>query len=136
MFRPMCYILSPMKHDCILAIVGSTSLEGNEEARQKVVEVINDHRPRRIVSGGAKGIDTMAENAADERGIEKSIHHPTVRRWWGDGGFKERNSKIAEEAECLVRISDPASKTYGSGWTADYAESLGKPVERFSVIRS
>jgi len=32
-----------------------------------------------------------------------------------------------------VRISSATTKTYGSGWTADYAERLGKRVHRHTV---
>jgi hypothetical protein len=41
--------------------------------------------------------------------------------------------KVAESCVCLVRIGSPTSRTYGSGWTADYAEMIGKEVTRYII---
>ena len=56
---------------------------------------------------------------------------PKERNW--ERGFKPRNIQIAEACDVLVRIAKKGSKTYGSGWTRDYAASLGKPTEEFIV---
>jgi len=117
---------------CILAIVGSSVLSDEEwpEAVHAVDAAIDRHQPRLVISGGAPGVDTIAEQRADARGIPKQVLAPRVKRWAGPGGFKERNGHIAQGCECLERIYSPDSKTYGSGWTADEAERLGKHVER------
>lgn len=86
-----------------------------------------------LVSGGSDGIDTFADEEAQKLGFSTEIFEPSVRRWKGPGGFEERNKKIAEESDVVVAIRSMTSKTYGSGWTADYAESLGKEVHRIYV---
>lgn len=116
-----------------LAIVGSTSLDGDAEAARIIDEVLDLYRPTVVVSGGAPGIDTMAVRMAQASGISTMEFFPQVRRWAGAGGFRERNLKIAEACDRLVRIVSAESTTYGSGWTRDRAAELGKPTEEFVV---
>lgn len=113
-----------------LAIVGSVSLDGNLEAYRIIREVIDKYKPDTIVSGGAKGVDSMAKEAAKENRIETRIFLPKVNRW---EGYKERNLLIAKECDVLVRIAAKDSKTYGSGWTRDRAKEFGKQVEEFLI---
>jgi hypothetical protein len=106
-----------------------------------------------VISGGARGVDREGVRIAVEQGIVAMEFLPQFPRWHaprvGDavesvqpngvlqvvvpGGFQDRNMAVADACACLVRISSPTSKTYGSGWTADHAEKLGKNVERFVV---
>jgi len=115
-----------------LAIVGSTGLEGNEEALRIINKVLDERKPSVVVSGGAKGIDSMAVAAAKARGIDTQEFLPTLHQW-APQGFKERNLKIAEACDFLVRIVSSNSKTYGSGWTRDQAEKMGKVTEEYVV---
>lgn len=114
-----------------LAIVGSVSLAGSPRAMAAVDEILDRYKPTLVVSGGAIGVDTMAVARAAERRIKTKIFLPKVARW--HDGFKPRNIQIAEACDALVRIYDPASKTYGSGWTRDYARKLGKPTEEIAI---
>ena len=66
-------------------------------------------------------------------GIQVVEFLPTTFKFHGAGGFAERNMKIAEMCVCLVRIASTTTSTYGSGWTADRAEELGKDVYRFHI---
>lgn len=128
---------------CILAIVGSRNVEP-KAARQLIVDALNKHKPVMVISGGAKAnltdrakglvsIDTEAAIIARDNGLVVNEILPTNFHWDGIGGFKERNQKIGDACVCLVRIASTTTKTYGSGWTADYAERMGKNVERFTV---
>lgn len=114
-----------------LAIVGSTILQDDPRASMIINEVLDKYRPDVVVSGGARGIDSMAEAAAKLRGIPTEIHYPKVRAWAAPGGFRDRNLVIARECDRLVRIVSQRSQTYGSGWTRDQAQALGKPTEEF-----
>lgn len=122
---------------CILAIVGSRHFQGvydwTRQAETIITSVLFEHRPVLVVSGGAVGIDTLAKDVAERLGYQVSEVRPTVFTWEGVGGLKDRNSRIASGCQCLVRIFDPASATYGSGWTADQATMLGKHVERYPI---
>lgn len=113
-----------------LAIVGSTLANG-AETRAIVRSVLDRYKPDVVVSGGADGADTIAEEEASARGITCNIFRPKVNRW--RDGFMPRNKLIAENCDALVRIVCPFSRTYGSGWTRDYAKQLGKPTEEISL---
>jgi predicted Rossmann fold nucleotide-binding protein DprA/Smf involved in DNA uptake len=115
----------------ILAIVGSVLLSsGSQEAR--AIEIINlalSLNPEKVVSGGALGVDSLAEGLSELAGIPFKKFLPGNNRWEPDG-FKARNILVAEACTHLLCIRTRQSKTYGSGWTADYAESLGRQVAR------
>lgn len=122
-----------MPSTVVLAIVGSTQFAQDEKATiaaERIIdETIQELRPDHIVSGGAIGVDELAVLAADRWGIPITEYKPKHRRWAPDG-YKARNQLIAEACTHLLCIRHVNSKTYGSGWTADYAHRLGKPVER------
>lgn len=69
-----------------------------------LVEYNIQHFPRDwgIVTGGAKGPDTWAENAARERGLEVVVY-PAEWKKLGRGAGLARNKLIAKHADsCLV----------------------------------
>lgn len=119
-----------------LAIVGSTLFANDQntidDAMRCVDEVIKRYKPDVVVSGGAAGIDTWAAFAAKSFGIEVVEFLPASNRW-KPGGYQERNLVIAENCDQLVCIRHQAATSYGSGWTADQAEKMGKPVERIVI---
>lgn len=127
-----------------LAVVGSTGF-GSELATACAATVIHlayaQFRDEIaagggcVVSGGAHGVDTWAETVAVGFGWTREngkfvAHLPNRKRWEPDG-FKARNQLIAGDCTHLLRLYRPDSPTYGSGWTADRAEALGKVVRRF-----
>lgn len=116
-----------------LAIVGSTSLDGNPSALQLIRQIFDRYQPTTFISGGAVGIDTMAEEEARRRGILRDIRRPRVPSWGAPGGFRERNQEIADRCDVLVRIVASTSKTYGSGWTRDRAAAQGKHTEEYKI---
>lgn len=129
-----------------LAVVGSTSFKsesGLEVAADLIFRVIQKHRPDCIVSGGAKGVDSVAREVALSLGYEHVEPHerldrmgtfceylPRVQRW---EGYRERNLVIAQDCTHLLAIRCAHSRTYGSGWTADRAEEMGRQVHRHIV---
>lgn len=118
----------------ILAVVGSTKFNDDihswHVAYSFLEELIKDIPPNIIVSGGALGIDSIARSLALELNIEFEEYLPNNPHW-EPNGYRERNIKIAESCTRLVCVRHFDSKTYGSGWTADYAERIGKPVKRY-----
>lgn len=86
-----------------IAIVGSSHLTENEErtARQFSSMILNNHLKEGsviLISGGAKGVDTQAEDVAKQLGIECKIFRPAEHNW---DGYKVRNLKIAQECDIL-----------------------------------
>ena len=121
-----------------LAIVGSTKLKGNTEA-EAIIKRIIDHywsltNGRLVVgSGGAEGIDKMAAAYFRSMGCKPKEFLPTTNRWKGPGGFQQRNWHIAVWCQRLVRIVSTQTRTYGSGWTRDKAQEMGKPTEEYLI---
>lgn len=112
----------------ILAIVGSVDLLPHQLMTADWIircALIAD-RPQKVISGGAEGIDTLAEKVTLELAFcAFEAFYPRHRRWAPDG-FRDRNILIAEECTHLLCIRSQQSKTYGSGWTEEYAKDLGK----------
>ena len=120
-----------------LAIVGSVHFV-DPNAQRLAVRIMRAememHEPEVCISGGADGIDTLFEEVAETYGYTRDngrfIAHLPANRRWRPNGYQARNILIAEDCTRLVAIRCHASKTYGSGYTADYAERLGKEVRR------
>lgn len=78
-----------------------------------------------ILSGGAKGIDTIAEEYADSHGIEKTIIKPQYDRY-GKGAPMVRNKELVNLCDKALIIWDGVSK--GTKFTADFAKKMNKEV--------
>ncbi len=89
-----------------IAIVGASRLTNIEEktARESceilLKQIVREHGRSKtvLVSGGANGVDTIAEVTANELGITCNIHRPTSQNW---DGYKARNLKIAQECDVI-----------------------------------
>src|ERR1051326_2483382 len=114
-----------------LAIVGSRDLDGNAMAWQTLEAVLDELKPSLLISGGAGGIDSMAEESAKARGIPTCIFLPEKPLGWPS--YRARDLLIAEGCDMCVRIYSNTTKTYGSGWTVDQAEKMGKQVRRILI---
>lgn len=78
-----------------------------------------------IISGGAKGIDTLAEEYADKHKISKLIMRPDYKKY-GKAAPLLRNKKMVELSDIIIVIWDGKSK--GTKFTIDYAKAQGKEV--------
>ena len=78
-----------------------------------------------IISGGANGIDTLAEKYADEHRISKHIIRPKYHLYKRAAPIK-RNWEIVEIADSVLVIWDGESK--GTLSTINFAKQQNKPV--------
>ena len=78
-----------------------------------------------IISGGAKGVDTIAEKYADKHKISKLILHPNYSLY-GRAAPIKRNEIMVDLADNVLVIWDGKSK--GAMYTAEYAKKKGKDV--------
>ena len=83
-----------------------------------------------IISGGAKGIDTLAEQYADKMKLSKFISRPDYARY-KRGAPLIRNKSMVDYADKVLVFWDGASK--GTKQTIDYAEKQGKLLEIVTV---
>ena len=108
-----------------LAIVGSRDIKYIFIAEYLPTDVTE------IVSGGAKGVDTLAENYADKHKISKLILRPQYNKY-KKGAPLKRNEKMIELADRVLVIYD--GKSNGTKYTIDYAKKLNKQVNVIAKI--
>ena len=78
-----------------------------------------------IISGGAKGIDTVAEKYADEHGIEKLIFYPQYENY-GRAAPLKRNEEMVNAADAVLAVWDGESR--GTKYALNYAKKMGKKI--------
>lgn len=79
-----------------------------------------------IISGGAKGIDTVAEEYAVSRNIPTTIIRPDYARYGKFAAPIKRNIRMVDMADSVLAIWD--GKSSGTKRTIEYAEKTGKSV--------
>ena len=78
-----------------------------------------------VISGGADGIDTLAEQYADRYGFSKIILRPRYDLY-GRAAPLKRNEEMVELADAVLVVWDGHSR--GAQYTLKYAQKRGKPV--------
>ena len=78
-----------------------------------------------IISGGARGVDELAERYADEHKISKLSLRPQYERY-GKGAPLRRNETMVDIADRVLIIWDGESR--GTRYTMRDAEKKGKPL--------
>ena len=78
-----------------------------------------------IISGGAKGVDSLAEKYADQNHLSKRNLRPQYGRY-GKAAPLKRNEKMVELCDMALIIWDGCSR--GTKYTIDYADKMGKKV--------
>ena len=79
-----------------------------------------------IISGGADGVDKLAEKYADRKGIKKMILYPDYELY-GKSAPLIRDKLIVDNADLVVAVWDGSST--GTEFTISYAKRRGVPVE-------
>ena len=103
-----------------LLIVGSRSID-NFDLSPYIQSDVDT-----IISGGASGIDTLAEQYADKFRISKYIIRPRYDLY-GRAAPIKRNEQMVDMADAVLVIWDGISK--GTKYTIKYAEKINKPIE-------
>jgi hypothetical protein len=120
-----------------IAIVGSrakyenpnnTVLTDGSVLRHEAVKAYVKSLPQDtiIISGGAHGVDTVAEVTAEAIGLKTQIFPAEWRVYGRSAGYK-RNQLIVEAADKVVIFWDGVSK--GTKHSLDIAIKLGKSYE-------
>lgn len=93
----------------IIAIVGtSISMSDNElrDTQQYLTYILQQYNPQFdiIISGGAKGIDTLAIESAKRYNFKTKNYYPRKNSW---AGYKLRNIEIAKHCDVIYCITVP-----------------------------
>lgn len=78
-----------------------------------------------VVSGTAKGVDTLGEEYAAAHGLPVERHKPDWSRY-GRGAGPQRNRTMAQHADACIVVMRPGSK--GSASMVREARKAGLPV--------
>lgn len=110
-----------------IAIIGSRDYPDLEQVRRYVATLPPDAI---ILTGGAHGVDKVAEQEARRHGLQCAVF---IAEWDAQGKIANlrRNREIVEHCDMLVAFWDGRSR--GTAETIRLAEDMGKPVEVFSA---
>ena len=106
-----------------VAIVGSRKFT-NYTLMKKVLDPVRD-KIALIISGGADGADTLAQQYAKENGIPIHIYYPNWKRFGKSAGLK-RNVIIANLAEKMIAF--PTTESKGTWHVINKMKQFNKPV--------
>jgi hypothetical protein len=111
-----------------LAIVGSRDFNDFEYLK-KVLEPIKN-KVTLVVSGGAKGADSLGERWAKENNILTQIFYPDWNKFGKSAGYR-RNVDIVNNSDAVVAFQINDSK--GTQHTIDIAMEKNKKVKVFKL---
>ena len=106
------------------AVVGSRSISNLDLSQYLPSEVTC------IVTGGAKGVDSIAAEYAREKGLELQEFLPDYQRY-GRGAPLKRNELIIAACDLVFAFWDGVS--HGTKFTIEKARKAGKQVKVFSI---
>ena len=109
--------------DIVLAVVGSRTFDDYELLDNELGRVSSTII--KIVSGGARGADTLAARWAKEHDILVDTYIPNWKHYGKSAGYK-RNKLIVNAADALMAFWDGTSK--GTAHSIKLAEDRDIPV--------
>ena len=83
-----------------------------------------------LLSGGAKGIDALAEEFADKNRLSKIILRPKYKIY-GKGAPIKRNEELVKMADKILAVWDGKSK--GTEHTIELAKKLDKDIKILKI---
>jgi hypothetical protein len=112
-----------------LAIVGTRNFNNYDLLKSIILQNYNLNDINYIVSGGARGADSLAEKFALDFGIETKIFLPDWDKYGKSAGYI-RNCLIIENADIIVAFWDGQSK--GTKHSIDLA---AKGKKELKIVR-
>ncbi len=110
-----------------LAVVGSREWTDYERFSKEMQLYVNGFGiPGTIVSGGARGVDTMAARWAQEHKVELVEFKPEYDKYGRKNAPLMRNTQIVEACDRMLAITHPESR--GTWDSIDKAQKANKPV--------
>jgi hypothetical protein len=109
-----------------LAIIGSRNFTDEKLFKEKIIPILA-HLEEEVViiSGGAKGADTLAENYANQNNLKMIVIKPDWKKY-GRGAGIVRNTEIINQSDMVIAFWDGQSK--GTKDSVSKAKKLGKVV--------
>lgn len=112
------------KHFNKMGIIGSRTFNNYKYMK----EILDSFSFSEIVSGGAKGADSLARRYAEEKNIPITEILPEWDKYGKSAGFK-RNKLIIDQSDAIVAFWDGVSR--GTAHSISLARKNGKDVHIF-----
>jgi len=111
-----------------IVIAGCRNYNNYDEAKEFIDYCLSDIKGKNniiIVSGGAKGADSLGERYARENGYEVE-RYPADWKKYGRSAGPRRNKIMAEVSDLVICFWDEQSR--GTKSMIDFAGQYGKPI--------
>lgn len=108
-----------------IAIIGGRDFNNYNLLKESIFKEINLNEISLIVSGGAKGADSLGERLGEEFGISTLVFKPDWSKHGRGAGFV-RNKQIIENSDIVFAFWDGKSK--GTKHSIDISNSLNKKI--------
>ena len=123
-----------------IGIVGSRIYTNKDRVISAVELCIAKYGEIKVISGGARGADTLGKEVALEKGLPYVEYNPAHTEWnqysgkpkewykktYNVGQFFERNTFIAEDSDILFAFIPEGHQSNGTMDTVGKSEKLGK----------
>lgn len=113
-----------------IAIVGSRKFNDYDTICKFIEQRFDLDQIDAVVSGGAKGVDALAERYARDHHLELIVKSANWAKYGRVAG-PIRNKLIVEEADAIIAF--PAAESIGTYNTISLAQKLGKKLEVCNV---
>lgn len=118
-----------------IGIIGSRSITSYDRVQAQIRSVIynvtDDGEPVVVVTGGAKGVDTIAERIADEDGYDKIVFRPYFQcddtADYDPRHYHVRNRQIIQNSDGMIAVWDGESR--GTASVIKRAQRMGVPIQ-------
>lgn len=113
----------------VIAVVGSRDFTNYQQLKTTLDSIM--HPEDEIASGGAKGVDSMAQRYAKDAGHNIHIYYPKYAQF-GPGATFKRNKEIVESADLVLAFY--AKGRFQQGGTANsakWARELGIELREY-----
>jgi predicted Rossmann fold nucleotide-binding protein DprA/Smf involved in DNA uptake len=107
-----------------VAIIGSREFKNKSYLDEKMSKLQEEYEITIIVSGGAKGADTMGVQWANRNKIATKVFLPNFKKH--KRAYHYRNRQIVHDTDIIIALWNGSST--GTKYTIDYARSLNKEV--------
>jgi len=105
-----------------VAVVGSRSVNHYDVVKA----ILDQYTFTQIISGGAKGVDTLAEQYSSEHYLVKPMVILPDWKRYNRGAGAVRNREIVDNSDFVIAIWDGKSK--GTLISINYAKKQNKPI--------
>jgi hypothetical protein len=108
-----------------IAVIGSRTITDYDLVEKTILEHLKISEISLVVSGGAKGADTLGELFAKKHNLETKILYPDWKKFGRSAGFI-RNKDIINECDIVFAFWNGASR--GTKNSLDIAERMHKKI--------